>query len=147
MRKRSFSLKAERHFKPAENASSNQDNLGENALEDASRIRSLHNKRDRSSAQDVKIIDLHDLKVALTTQKRVRMEKSTTHRNIIARTRKSHWMAPNSNSIARQVQQRLLQRRVWRKRCQRRSKAIRHATESRRRILANGTFWLSRPSQ
>lgn len=64
MRKRSLLLKVEHHFCQVESFSANQDVPRDNALKGTLQKRSLHNIKDRISAQEVKFIDLDELEAS-----------------------------------------------------------------------------------
>lgn len=64
MCERSLLMRFQRHLSPVANFSSNRSVLGENDLTDTLWETILRKKRDRISAHEVEIINLHDLEVA-----------------------------------------------------------------------------------
>lgn len=92
MRERGPLLKVERHFSPVESSSSDKVVLDGNALKGTTRKRIWQNKEDRSSAQEVKIINLVDLEGASTPKKRARTERLITHSKLPRRKRESRRM-------------------------------------------------------
>lgn len=63
-------VKFKQHFGPMETASTKQGVMGENELAHTPRKWRLRNKRDRISAQEVKISSLDNLEVAATPKRR-----------------------------------------------------------------------------
>lgn len=58
MLEKRLTQKFERHFSPVETSSINQGDLFENALKDNSPKKSMRNKNERNSVQEVEIINL-----------------------------------------------------------------------------------------
>lgn len=88
MCERRLLLKIERHFSPGKNSSFNKGALGENALKESPRRRSLRNKIDKTFVQVVEVLNLCDLKVASPLYKRTRRERLIRHIKIITRNAK-----------------------------------------------------------
>lgn len=65
-------LRLERHFSPVETSSSNKGVLARKALNETPQRESLRNETDRSSVQEVEIINLHGLEIASSPETRAR---------------------------------------------------------------------------
>lgn len=78
-------MNVQHHFNTAEKSSSYRGILGESVMKDNPRKRSFPNRRNRSFAQEVEIINLNDLRVAPMPRNRARTERSSTPRKIVVR--------------------------------------------------------------
>lgn len=77
--------KVERNFSSEENFSSNRNVSGENTVNNTLRIKSLRNKSDSSSAQEIGMVDDDDREVTSPPKNRARTERASTPSKVITR--------------------------------------------------------------
>lgn len=78
MQKKHPLQKVEQNFSPAENSFLTRGDLGNNALMDNLRKKSVYSKRDGNTAQGLEFVSLENLEVAYPPKRKARTKRCTT---------------------------------------------------------------------